>query len=57
MVKSRGQIKLAGRIYYIGEALYHYPVALRPTPDAAVYDVFFRHHPVGRIDCREPVEA
>jgi hypothetical protein len=56
-VKSRGEICLFGRSYIIGEALYRYPVALRPTDDAAVYDVLFRHYVVGRIDCRQPDQA
>jgi hypothetical protein len=56
-VKSRGEISLFGRVYFIGEALHRYPVALRPTEEAAVYDVLFRHYRVGRIDCREPAEA
>jgi transposase InsO family protein len=55
-VKSRGEISLGGRVYFIGEALYHYPVALHETTDPAVYDVFFRHYHVSRIDCREPTE-
>jgi transposase InsO family protein len=55
-VKSRGEISIAGRPYFIGEALYHYPVALRETADPAVYNVFFRHYLVGSIDRREPVE-
>ena len=56
-VKSRGEISFHGQVYFVGRALYHYPVALHPTEDAAVYEVHFRHYRVGRIDCREPAGA
>lgn len=53
-VGTRGEIKLKGHRYYIGEAFYRYPVALRPTSDEAILTVFFRHYCVGRLDLREP---
>jgi transposase InsO family protein len=56
-VKSRGEISFGGRVYFVGAALHRYPVALHPTDETAVYEVHFRHYRVGRIDCREPVEA
>lgn len=56
-VKSRGEISLDGRFYFIGQGLYRHPVAVYPTADEAVFDIFFRHYQVGRINCREPIET
>jgi transposase InsO family protein len=53
VVGSRGTIRLNGLRYHVGEGFNHCPVGLRPTDDPAVYNVFFRHYWVGRLDVRE----
>lgn len=55
MVTSRGAIKFRGKKYYLGDAFSGYPVAVRPTTDDALYQVSFRHYPVGMIDLRMPL--
>jgi len=54
MVGTRGTISLNGHRYYVGEGFYGYPVALRPNNDEVVWNVFFRHYCVSRIDLRVP---
>lgn len=56
-VTTRGIIKVRGNQYSLGEGFAGYPVAVRPTSEEAIYQVLFRHYPVGRIDLREPVDA
>lgn len=53
-VNSKGELRLDGRGYFVGDALYGYPLGLRPTQDPAIVDVLFRHYPVARIDRRAP---
>jgi len=43
-VQGKGEIWLHGRPYRVGAAFRGEPVALRPTADAAVWDVYYAHH-------------
>jgi transposase InsO family protein len=51
---SDGSISFRGRRRRIGEAFAGEPVALRPTGEDGVWEVYFCVHRVGRIDLREP---
>jgi transposase InsO family protein len=55
-VNSRGTIAIKGAHYYVGEGFTGYPVAIRPTADAALWDVYFRHYVIAQIDRRESAE-
>jgi transposase InsO family protein len=52
-VGTRGEIKFNGQRYYVGEGFYRCPVAIRPTVDPGLYNVFFRQYCVARLDVRE----
>jgi len=53
-VMSRGGIRFAGSEYYISKAFIGEHVALRPTAEDGIWDVFFCHERVATIDRREP---
>ena len=52
-VDIAGQISFRGAAYRVGRGLAGYPVALRPSTEDAVLDVFFCHQVVGHIDLRQ----
>jgi transposase InsO family protein len=54
-VMSRGGIRFFGREYYIGKAFTGDHVALRPTADDGVWEVFYCHARVGTVDRRQVV--
>jgi hypothetical protein len=49
-VDEKGKISYLGRRFRISKAFYGYPVALRPTCDDGILNVFFCHQKVKRID-------
>lgn len=49
-VQTGGEIWLRGHPYKVGGAFVGHPVALRPTPAASGFDVFFCHQKIARID-------
>jgi len=53
-VQGHGFIYLHNRTYYISEAFRGFPVALRPTTQEGVWDVYFCHQRVTQIDERTP---
>lgn len=53
-VGSSGAISFRGRRAQIGEAFAGEPVALRPTRDDGLWEVYFCVHRIARIDLREP---
>ena len=53
-VQGDGTISLHNRPYHVGKAFRGYPVALRPTTDAATLEVFFCHHRITTLDLRDP---
>ena len=56
-VMSRGGIRFHGREYYVGKAFIGEPVALRPTAEDGVWNVFFCHQPITTVDRRELASA
>jgi transposase InsO family protein len=52
-VKSKGEITYANQFYYIGKAFSGLPVALRPTAQDGMWDIYFCHQKIGRIDQKE----
>lgn len=55
-VQAKGELNYLGRIYRVPKALRGHPVALRATPNSYLFDVYFRHSAVARIDLRKPYE-
>jgi len=51
-VDQSGQIYFHNRTFRIGKAFRHQPVALRPTLDDGLFDVFFCKQKVAQIDLR-----
>ena len=54
-VMSRGGIRFQGREYYVGKAFIGEPVALRPSDQDGVWNVYFCHQRVATVDRRELV--
>lgn len=52
-VDPKGHLRYHSRTYTVGKAFHGYPVALRPTTEEGVLNVFFCHQNIGRIDLRE----
>ena len=52
-VQGHGRIWFRNRVFRIGKAFRGYPVALRPTADDGLWEVFFATHSIARIDLRE----
>lgn len=53
-VQSGGKISFRNREFRIGKAFRGYPVALRPTAQDGVYDVYFATHRISQIDLHQP---
>jgi len=59
-VQTDGKISFRNREFRIGKAFRGYPVALRPTTQDGVYEVYFATHRITQIDLRHetnPTEA
>jgi transposase InsO family protein len=52
-VQGHGRIWFRNRVFRIGKAFRGYPVALRPTADDGLWEVFFATHCIARIDLRD----
>jgi transposase InsO family protein len=53
-VQTDGKISFRNREFRIGKAFRGYPVALRPTTQDGVYDVYFATHRISQIDLHQP---
>jgi transposase InsO family protein len=53
-VQVTGEIWLRGQAYRVAPAFRGYPVALRPTADPQVLDVYFLRHRITQITLRSP---
>ncbi len=53
-VQIDGKISFRNREFRIGKAFRGYPVALRPTTQDGVYDVYFATHRISQIDLHQP---
>jgi transposase InsO family protein/transposase-like protein len=56
-VHDKGHILFRGRKFVVGKAFHGFPLALRPTLDEQVWDVFFSHHKIATIDIGVPDEV
>lgn len=52
-VQAKGELYFRGRPWKIGKAFHGYPVALRPTPQDGVLEVYFCHHRIASINLNE----
>jgi transposase InsO family protein len=52
-VQGHGRIWFHNRVFRIGKAFRGYPVALRPTAEDGLWEVFFATHAIARIDLRD----
>src|SRR5947208_10647884 len=53
-VQIDGTISFRNREFHIGRAFRGYPVALRPTTQDGVYEVYFATHRIAQIDLGQP---
>ena len=53
-VQSDGKISFRNREFRVGKAFRGYPVALRPTLEDGVYQIYFATHRILTIDLRQP---
>ena len=53
-VQMGGELWFKGRPFKIGNAFYKQPVAIRPTPSDALFDVFFCSQLIATIDLSSP---
>jgi transposase InsO family protein len=56
-VHGGGQIQLHGRHYFVGHGVYGQPVALRPTADDGVLDVYYCQQRITTLDLRTATTA
>ncbi len=54
LVQDKGRISFHGRQFNISKAFKGYPVALRPTLEDGVWDVYFVTHHISQIDLNYP---
>jgi len=55
-VQNKGVIWVQGKPYRIGNAFQGEPVALRPTTDEWIWEVFYGHHRLMNLDLTQPEE-
>ena len=53
-VQAKGELYYRGRAFKIGHAFHGYPVALRPTAQDGVLDVFFCQHRIACLNLHDP---
>ncbi len=56
-VQGEGEFSFKGRLFKISKAFRGLPIALRPTTDDAIWQVFFMSHLIDQIDLSPPFEA
>jgi len=56
-VRVSGNLSIEGREYYVSEAFSGQSVALRPTAEDGVWDVYFCHERVATVNRRDPLAA
>jgi len=52
-VQGKGEIHYRGHVFVIGHAFHGYPVALRPTTEDGVLDVYFCQQKISKITLKE----
>lgn len=53
-VQYKGEIYFKGKVFKVGKAFVKYPVAVRPTTNDGIFNVFFYHKKIKQIDLRNP---
>lgn len=53
-VQYKGEIYFKGKVFKVGKAFVKYPVAVRPTTNDGIFNVFFCHKKIKQIDLRNP---
>ena len=53
-VQDHGEIRFLGHAFRIGKGFRGYQVALRPSPEDGVYDVYFATHRIAQVDLHRP---
>ncbi len=53
-VQAKGEISFRRKLFKVGKAFKGYPVALRPTLQAGLFEVYFCQQNIGQIDLRTP---
>lgn len=56
-VQQKGEVSFRGQEWPVGKGLRGYPVGIRPTLNDGVYDVYFCHQRVARINLRAPQDV
>jgi transposase InsO family protein len=52
-VQDKGCLLFRGKIYKVGKAFHGYPVAIRPTTEDGIFNVFFCHQKIARINLHD----
>ena len=53
-VQDHGEINFLGHMFRVGKGFRGYAVALRPSTDDGVYDVYFATHRIAQVDLHQP---
>lgn len=53
-VQLKGEISFRGKTFKVGKAFKGYPVALRPTVQQGLFEVYFCQQNIGQVDLRTP---
>ena len=56
-VQDKGEVSFKGRTFKVSNAFRGHPVALRPTSNDGVWDVFFYTSTIAQLDLRQPVQS
>lgn len=56
-VQAKGELSFHGHTFVVGKAFYGQLVALRPTNDDALWNVYFHTQAIAQIDLRTPTQA
>jgi hypothetical protein len=51
-VRTKGEVKFRGHLFYVGQAFGGLEVAFRPTPEDGCFDLFFGWKKIGYLDLR-----
>lgn len=52
-VQAKGEIFFRNRVFKVGKAFHGYPVALRPTQEDGIREVFFCHQKISQINLKD----
>lgn len=55
LVRTKGEVKFKGKLYYVGQAFGGLPVAFRPTNQDGHFDLFFSWKKIGWLDLHDPL--